>query len=318
MTHPSRSAETAEYVSLSRFHAAPQSSPCSRDATSVLSRLSISQMTTCRWSFMEDVLHYREAGIESLAAWRPKLCDFGEERCVDLVRDSGMRVTSLGWAGGFTGANGHSFDEAVDDAQEAIRDAAALGAESLTIISGAQQRHIHTHAQRLLVEGLEHVLDQAAEKGVTLALQPMHGIYRDEWTFLNTLDEALEILDRLDHPYLRLAFGTYHLWEEPRLLDRIGDVVPYLATVQLSDWRSPRCDNDRVLPGDGEIPLAEIVAALEQHGYDGAYEMEIWSTDLWKGDYFDLLSVCRDRFVGLFDNVESSGEQSAVTTSRDG
>ncbi|MBX3436557.1 MAG: sugar phosphate isomerase/epimerase, partial [Planctomycetaceae bacterium] len=156
------------------------------------------------------------------------------------------------------------------------------------------------------VDGLTEVLDLAGEYGVTLALQPMHRLFRDEWTFLNTLDDTLDILSRIDHPCLRMAFGTYHLWQEPRLCERLVELAPLLATVQISDWRTPRCDNDRVLPGDGVIPLREILALLEQGGYGGSYEVEIWSSELWKRDPFQLIEECRHRVASLFEEIRST------------
>jgi len=266
----------------------------------------MSQMTTCRWSFLEDVVHYRQAGISQMAVWRPKLSDFGEERSIDLVRESGIRVTSLGWAGGFTGGHGYSFVEAIEDAREAIVTAAALGADVLTVVSGAQYSHIGSHARRLLIEGLEQLLDFAGERGVTLALQPMHRIYREEWTFLNSLKDTLDVINEMDHPYLRMAFGTYHLWQEPQLIQRLPEIIPLIALVQMSDWRAPRCDNDRLLPGDGMIPLADILSGLHEGGYRGPYEMEIWSADLWKSNHHELLTQACQRFVSLFRLVLQS------------
>jgi sugar phosphate isomerase/epimerase len=266
----------------------------------------MSQMTTYRWSFLEDVIHYQQAGINRMAIWRPKLADFGEERCIELIRDAGMEVSSLGWAGGFTGGNGHTFVEAVDDARSAILTAAELGAESLTIISGGQHHHIRSHARRLLREALEQILDVAEEHNVTLALQPMHPIYQEEWTFLISLDETQEILEAIDHPRVQMAFGTYHLWQEPRLIECLPAIVPMIASVQVSDWRPPRCDNDRHLPGDGMIPLAEILSTLHECGYRGSYEIEIWSAELWKSDYAQLLERSRRQFLSLFSGVTAS------------
>ncbi len=296
----------AAHVSLLKIRKAPQPRPQTDIPPTLQSQFAMSQMTTCRWSFVEDVVHYQAAGINRIAIWRPKLCDFGEERSIDLVRDVGINVSSLGWAGGFTGANGHSFEEAVEDARSAILTAAALGAESLTIISGAQHGHIRSHCRRLLVDGIAEILDLACEQGVTLALQPMHPIFREEWTFLNALDPTLEILHHFDHPFLRMAFGTYHLWQEPRLIERLPDLIPLIASVQVSDWRTPRCDNDRFLPGDGVIPLADILSTLHRSGYVGPYEMEIWSNELWKTDHLELLYQSSERFASLFDETPSN------------
>ena len=97
-------------------------------------------------------------------------------------------------------------------------------------------------------------------------------------------------MHEFDHPFLGMAFGVYQLWQERQLIDRIGDAAPYIATVQLSDWKPPRHDTDRLLPGDGEIPMQEIVDALSAAGYRGDFEIDVWSSDLWKTDYDSLLS----------------------------
>ncbi|MEX0703415.1 MAG: sugar phosphate isomerase/epimerase family protein [Planctomycetales bacterium] len=263
-------------------------------------RLSMNEITTYRWSLLQDVAAYQEAGVGAIGVWRPKLAVFGDERGTDLLRESGLAVSSLAWAGGFTGANGHSFLEAVDDALEAIALAAALAADCLVLVSGARGGHTANHARRLLIDALRRLLDEAADRKVPLALEPMHAMFAEEWTFLNTLDETLEVLDRVDHPYLQVAFDAYHLWQEPRLLERIPALAARTASVRLSDWRDPpRSDSDRCLPGDGMIPLSEIVSAFVEHGYGGYFEIEIWSEELWNSDYVSLLAECRTRFAGL-------------------
>src|SRR5579872_5457123 len=81
-------------------------------------RLSINEMTTYHWSFLDDVSGYQAAEIASIGVWRRKLCDFGEERGIELLRESGLAVSSLSDAGGFTGSDGHTFRDGVDDALE--------------------------------------------------------------------------------------------------------------------------------------------------------------------------------------------------------
>src|SRR5271163_3357150 len=108
-----------------------------------MTRLSVNEMTTYRWSFEEDVTHYRAAGIGAIGVWRQKLADFGEERGADLLADSGLVVSNLLWAGGFTGSDGHSFRESLNDAADAVRLAGALRAKALIVYSGGRGGHTH-------------------------------------------------------------------------------------------------------------------------------------------------------------------------------
>ncbi len=264
------------------------------------SKLAINEVTTYRWSLDEDVEGYLQAGVEAIGVWRPKLVRFGEERGIDLLGESGLKVSSLSWAGGFTGSNGHSFVDAVDDTINTISTAAALQADCVVIVSGARAGHTTNHARELLVDALREAGDFAGELGLELAIQPMHTLFASEWSFLTNLDDTLDILSRCNHPALKIAFDVYHLWQEPRLVERLPEIASHCATVRLSDWRSPpRSDSDRCLPGDGCIPLREIVRAFLAAEYGGFFELEIWSEELWGSDYAQLLDLCQTRFDEL-------------------
>src|SRR4051794_18076560 len=81
-----------------------------------MARLAISELTTFRWSFEEDVEQYRSAGANAIGVWRQKLADVGEERGAAILSAAGLAVSSLQWAGGFTGSDGHSHQESIADA----------------------------------------------------------------------------------------------------------------------------------------------------------------------------------------------------------
>jgi sugar phosphate isomerase/epimerase len=277
----------------------PETALAPRPAVSA-ARLSISQTTMVRWSLPEAIEEFRSAGLRNIGVSLDRLRDCGVERAARLLSQAGLHASSLGWVGGFTGAHGHSYDDAVADARAAIRSARDIGADSLIVVPGALCGHIRSHARRLLVEALVELADQATDSQVRLAVQPMHPLFEDEWSFLTSLDDTLDVLSRFNHTHVGMAFGAYHLWQEPRLLERIPEIVPFVASVQLSDWRDPpRCDNDRLLPGDGAIPLAEIIAAFEAAGYRGCYEIEVWSRDLWKREHRSLIRECMLRFAHL-------------------
>src|SRR5690606_18241776 len=168
-----------------------------RHGAAPMARLSMNEMTTYRWSFEEDVQHYRTAEIRTRGVLRRKLSDFCEERGIELSVESGLSVSNLLWAGGCTGSEGHSRRESIDDALEAVRLAAAMQAGCLVVYSGARAGHTHNHARRLLVSALKEAVALAQELSVVLALEPMHAACSEECTFLNSLDETLAILDHV-------------------------------------------------------------------------------------------------------------------------
>src|SRR4029079_19126645 len=82
--------------------------------------VSVNELTTYRWTFDEDVAQYRAAGFTAIGVWRQKLCDFGEEKGVELLADSGLAVSNLLWAGGFTGSDRRSVCDSIEDDDEAV------------------------------------------------------------------------------------------------------------------------------------------------------------------------------------------------------
>ena len=266
----------------------------------VQSLLAVNEATTYRWSFLEDVLGYLDAGIRTMGVWRPKLEEFGEKRAIDLIREMRMSVSSVSWAACFTGQNGYPYTEALSDARDTLQIAGALNADCVVMVSGSLSGHILTHARRLFVSALNELGDLAGELGVKLAVQPMQRMFANDWTFLTSIDDTLDVIDACDHDMVGMAFDVYHLWREPRLLERIAEIAPLVATVQLNDWhRPPTSEYDRGLIGDGEIPLADITRAFLDNGYRGPFEIAIWSEELWKSDYDKLLAECRSRFENL-------------------
>jgi sugar phosphate isomerase/epimerase len=262
-----------------------------------MSKLALNEITTFRASLLDDVTACQDMGITGIGLWRRKITDFGDERTVELLRDSGLHVTSLSWAGGFTGSYGLSFDEAVDDARAALQLGRNLNADCLAIVTGTRNNHTANYARKLVVDGLRQLADDAGEAGIALALQPVHRIFQDDWSFVSSLDEALELLLACRHSAVKIALDVYHMAQEPDLLARLPQLVPHLAVVQLSDGEFPPADQyDRRHLGDGDIPLADITQTLVDSGYTGYFELALWSRTLWKAESSHVVSECLERF----------------------
>lgn len=264
-----------------------------------MARLAINEVTTFRWSFEEDLAHYAAAGIAAIGIWRQKLADCSEEKGAELLAESGLTVSSLQWAGGFTGSCGPSHDENLDDARQAIRLAAQLHAGCLIIHSGARGNHTHNHARRLFRQALDRLLPVAEDWGVILAVEPMRGDCGSDWTFLNCLDETFDLIASYDSPSLQIALDTYHWGNESSLLSRLPQILPRLALVQLGDARQPPGgEPNRCQLGAGVLPLRQIVTALNDQGYAGFYEVELMGEEIETCDYRDLLA----RSLRTFDD----------------
>jgi sugar phosphate isomerase/epimerase len=282
-------------------------------------RISINEMTTYRWSLFEDVTGYRAARVNGIGVWRRKLSDFGEERGVELLRESELHVSSLWSAGGFTGSDGQTFREAIDDALDALRLAVEVQAGCLVVVSGARAGHTYNHARRLLCDALRKLGDVASQFGLSIALQPMHRRPVERWSMLNSLDAALDALNHCDHPRVGLVFDTFHLSQEPELFQRIPDVVPWIKLAALSDAyvgetsTASQGEDERCIPGKGALPLAQIVAALEMAGYRGAYDVQLMGERCWQSDYTVLLAECRAALATIAPEVFAEQESTQAS-----
>jgi sugar phosphate isomerase/epimerase len=275
-----------------------------------MAELSINETTTFRWPFEEDVAQYAAAGIPAIGVWRHKLSDYGLPRALELLGGSGLAVSHLSWAGGFTGGDGRSYRESIEDAVEAVRTAAELDCRTLVLYSGPRAGHTHNHARRLFQAALKELAPRAVASGVTLAVEAMHPGCAAQWTFLTSLDDTLDLLQTVAGPNVKIVLDTYHLGQNGGLLDRLTEIVPKIALVQLGDAQQPPDgEQNRCRLGEGVVPLGEIVAALKAGGYDGYYDVELLGEEIEAADYRSLLEHAKEMFGRLV-----GGGQSATDT----
>lgn len=270
-----------------------------------LSRLSINQITTRRWSTSQEIEEFHAGRIGAIGVWANKLDDDGDD--VRRIRDSHLAVSSLSWIDGLTCGEWDRTSEAVNNGREMIRLGKQLKAETINVVSGVQGGHIRSHARRLVIAALRELADEAARCNVSLSLQPMHRVCKKQWTFLHSIEETMDVISAVDRPGLGITCSTFHLSRSRSLCRRIHEFSGWIRLVQLCDGpRRPRHVHHRCLPGEGELPLAEIVATLEEAGYCGRYEVEVMSPDVWDGPQESLVSSIRGRFVSLRPQTLSS------------
>ena len=158
-----------------------------------------------------------------------------------------------------------------------------------------------------VVDGLRTIGDEAQRAGVRIGLEPINRVGGEDWTMISSLGDAVELLDEADHPGLGIQFDTWHLWNTPNVADEIIRHVDRFVGVHVADWREPtRKWADRVLPGDGAADLPRLLGALDAAGWDGFYDVEIfsdngafgdaWPDSLWDVPGEDLASRARESF----------------------
>lgn len=237
--------------------------------------VAVSQVTSSRWELAEEIQAAVVHGFDAIALWRPKVSDLGVAATARLLAATGVRASSLQWAGGFTGSDGRSFADSVGDATEAITAAAILAAPVLVVHSGCRGGHTRSHAARLLVEALEALAPVASRHGVTLAVRPIHAAAAPGCSFLTCLREAVELVESLADPCVRLSVDLWQFADDPGFEDLVPRLAAAAATVQVADRRGPpSAEGDRQPAGQGDLPLERAVRLLLDHGFSETFEID--------------------------------------------
>lgn len=249
-------------------------------------RLAVSQITTFRSRFDEDVLAYARAGLDGIGIWELKLPDGDDERALELLAQSGLEATSaipqvpsilpLPLLGG-----PEDPAERVDALCRSLERLAPFGPSGIVCLTGTGSGRAPAEARALVVDGLRTVAAEAERHGLRIALEPHQREGGEPWSIVGSIPEAVELIrDAGDPPALGIQFDVWHLWNTPTLYDDIERELDRFVGVHVCDRPAePRAWADRLLPGDGVANVPAILAALESAGWDGPYDIEIFSDD---------------------------------------
>lgn len=241
-------------------------------------------------TFEDDVRLYSAAGIDGIGVWELKLGDDAE--ALEQLEASGLgsaaavpaipSILPLPLMEGPTDPQ-----ERVDAICASLHRLAAFKPSGVVCLTGPGDD------RDTVVEGLRTIGDEAESAGVRVGLEPINRVGGENWTMISSLPEAVELLDDADRPALGIQFDSWHLWNTPTLLEDIEQHCEKFTGVHIADWREPcRSWADRVLPGDGVADLPAILGALERSGWDGFYDLEIFSDngafgDAWPDSVWD-------------------------------
>ncbi|QDT90688.1 sugar phosphate isomerase/epimerase family protein [Gimesia algae] len=282
---------TKELLSQRKVNSFSTSSPTPQPdhANSVLSlidRISINQITTYHWSLEQSLRGLVSCGIPAVGLWNRKILDLEPAQSAELVIDSGIKVSSISLAGGFTGSNEYSFEEAITDAVQLIEFGGQVNAAAVQIASGPRAGHTLNHARELTIDALKRLGDVAALNGTRLALKTMKNPLARNWTFLNSIEATLEVIDACQHPAVGIAIDPGHICLDNTSNNLIADIISLIATVQISEIESGESVQE-LFPG------FDVMEAINDAGYQGYYDLEVWCEQFWQSDYADILTHLR-------------------------
>lgn len=265
-----------------------------------LEQLCIHTITTKPWPIEDAVKHYAANGVRGITVWRDALYDRDIKKTGDMIRNEGLQIVSLCRGGFFPSADKQKRRAAIDDNKRAIEEAEDVGAPLIVLVCGADPSQSLEDSRTQIREGIEELIPMAASAGIRLAIEPLHPMYADSRSAINTLAQANEMAEQINSPQVGVAVDVYHLWWDPVLkseIERCGS-NNHLFAFHICDWSLPTTDLllDRGLMGDGCIPVNQIRSWVESTGFNGFYEVEIFSTKYWSMDQQEFLKKIIDAY----------------------
>lgn len=254
------------------------------------------------WSPEQVIDACAARGYGGITFWRREL----GERAFDIgvrTRAAGLQIAGLCRTPFLTGPLALPSDaEIMDDFHRSIDEAAELGAEVLTIVTGGPEPGTKgvLDSQKLLADRVARAADYAAERNVNLALEPLSPATAGNRTCIMTAADALNVCDAVGAANVGVAIDVYHVWWDTTLAATLakrgkGRILGY----HLCDWLADTTDVllDRGMMGDGVADLKALRAAVESAGYNGLCEVEIFSANnWWQRAPEDVLDTIVERF----------------------
>jgi sugar phosphate isomerase/epimerase len=266
-----------------------------------VNRFSLSQITTLGWPFERDVDALVAAGVPAIGVSVRKLEAYGVARGARRLREAKLQVSCLTSSGPFPLGDAAGERAALQRARDHLEAAGELGADCLMVLTGATPVLSWEEAAARVRPLLEALIPAAERVGVRLALEPTSQL-RMDLAFLHSFAEALDFVDDIASPWLGVVLEVNNAWIERGLYANIARRTARIAIVQVSDFRVGTLRaSERVVIGDGDIPLRRICRALAEAGYRGWYDIELLGPAIEAEGYAAVVPRVVARFRELWE-----------------
>lgn len=254
----------------------------------------VSQFTTRPCTFEQDVDRYARLGVEMIEVCEEKLDEKRFAEQMEMIAAGNLKVSAI---------------------QPLVRTFGSSQMQPQPKSLHARTARLRTSIERLapFAPGCPFILNTGAPEGgniqglidivikevselaafatrydVKLALEPLNPTAMNTETAIWTVSQAMDIIDKIDSDNVGLCLDLWNCWQDAEIIEEITRAGCRIFALQVSDWRMPRSGADRLIPGDGSIPLGRLLHKVHEAGYFGACTVEIFSQHvpipLWAAD----------------------------------
>ncbi len=253
-----------------------------------LDRLCIHTITTKPLGFEVACTKYAALGVKGISIWRDAVAGLDPRTVINCLKTNGLKPVSYVRGGFFPALEAGKRNAAIQDNLLMLQEAAMMEIPMLVLVCGAEPGQPLQTSREQIRAGIEAILPRARELNIKLAIEPLHPMYADTRSAITSLRQANELTEYFHDEFLGVAVDVYHLWFDEDLEKQIRRCGKNknLYAFHICDWNVPTSDmlNDRGLMGEGCIPLKQIRGWVEEAGFSGFHEVEIFSTKFWEED----------------------------------
>ena len=231
---------------------------------------SLSEISTVRASFAEDLDAYRAAGFDGIGIWESKLGDGDAD--LDAFAASGLRATNCiplvpSILPNTVVPGPEDVEERIESMCGSMHRLARFEPDSVLCLTGPGGED----DRGTIVDGLRRVAAAAEDAGVRLGLEPIHASQRDALSVVTTIPEALALLEEAGLPQVGIMVDLWHVGDTPDVERHLAEHVDRVTGVHVAEHLAGRAD--RLLPAGR---CAELMRVLRDAGWRGAWDVEIF------------------------------------------
>ena len=239
-------------------------------------RACVSAISTFDLALDEDLAFWERHDIDTVGVSVAKLERFGWDAGTELVADAvarGLRVANLIGLGPFDLADPASWPKQQDRLVHSHRHR-GRGRRRVHRVHDRPVRAAHVGGGRRHARGRARTRcsREREARGIPFAIEHTNSL-RVDVGFVHTLQDAIDLARRLD---VGVCMELNACWAERALAATIRDGIDRIRLVQVSDFKvGTVASSQRLVPGDGDIPIARILGVVLDAGYAGVFDLEL-------------------------------------------
>jgi sugar phosphate isomerase/epimerase len=266
-------------------------------------RLSVNSVSSYMQPLAADIAMWQDLGVEHVGLILPKIAEVGWDAARDMVSGAGLRVSTifgpsyrpldaeraLGW-----------WDADQQGTVDTIDFAASIGAASVYVCSGAAPTLTWDEAADAFCELVAPAAARSAELGVPLLVEPTNPL-RADVSFIFWQRDAMDLARRAG---TKVMLDFQSCWYERGLEEVVRRNIDLVGVAQLSDYVIGTAETgNRVVPGDGDIPLERLIGLALDAGYEGAFDLEVMGPRIEDEGYPSAVRRAVERASELLDRL---------------